>query len=147
MFKLSLEKAAESKIKLPHPLDHRKSKRIPEKYLLSLHWLRLSLWLCNKLWKILKSHQAIKKKKNLKDKKRRNTEFSGLSCTFWIRISRWFTCSFNFEKYLCIKQNDYHCPTPFLMRNCNCLNLHSLCKLEQQDIICPWIFFLLRDRG
>ena len=29
-----------------HQLDHRKSKRIPEKYLLLLHWLCWSLWLC-----------------------------------------------------------------------------------------------------
>ena len=28
------------------PLDHRKSKRVPEKHLLLLHWLRQSLWLC-----------------------------------------------------------------------------------------------------
>ena len=29
-----------------HLLDHRKNKGIPEKYLLLLHWLRQSLWLC-----------------------------------------------------------------------------------------------------
>ena len=29
-----------------HPLDHRKSKRVPEKHLLLLSWLRQSLWLC-----------------------------------------------------------------------------------------------------
>ena len=29
-----------------HPLDHRKSKRIPEKHFLLLHWLHYSLWLC-----------------------------------------------------------------------------------------------------
>ena len=33
MFKLDLEKAEEPEFKLPNPLDHRKSKRIPEKYL------------------------------------------------------------------------------------------------------------------
>ena len=32
--KLDLEKAEEPEIKLPNPLDHRKSKRIPEKFLL-----------------------------------------------------------------------------------------------------------------
>ena len=32
-------------IKLPTPLDHRKSKRIPVKHLLLLHWLHYSLWL------------------------------------------------------------------------------------------------------
>ena len=37
-------------------LDHQKSKRVPEKHLLLLYWLRQSLWLVahNKLWKILK---------------------------------------------------------------------------------------------
>ena len=29
-----------------HPLDHRKSKTVPEKHLLLLHWLCQSLWLC-----------------------------------------------------------------------------------------------------
>ena len=29
-----------------HPLDHRKSKGIPEKHLFLLHWLCQSLWLC-----------------------------------------------------------------------------------------------------
>ena len=29
-----------------HPLDHRKSKRVSEKYLLLLYWLSQSLWLC-----------------------------------------------------------------------------------------------------
>ena len=28
-----------------HPLDHRKSKRVPEKHLLLLYWVRQSLWL------------------------------------------------------------------------------------------------------
>ena len=30
-----------------HLLDHRKSRRVPEKHLLLLHWLCHSLWLCN----------------------------------------------------------------------------------------------------
>ena len=56
MFKLVLEKAEEPEIKLPTSRDHRKSKRIPEKYLLLLHWLHQSLWLCGsqptgKFWK------------------------------------------------------------------------------------------------
>ena len=47
MFRLDLEKnAEEQEIKLQLPLDHRKSKRIPEKHLLLLHWLCLNLWLC-----------------------------------------------------------------------------------------------------
>ena len=33
MFKLDLEKAEESEVKLQHLLGHRKSKRVPEKYL------------------------------------------------------------------------------------------------------------------
>ena len=39
-----------------HPLDHAKSKRVPEKHLFLLYWLGQSLWVCNhnKLWKILK---------------------------------------------------------------------------------------------
>ena len=37
MFKLALEKAEESEIKCQHPLDHRKSKRVPEKHLLMLY--------------------------------------------------------------------------------------------------------------
>ena len=75
MLKLDLEKAEEPEIKLPtsilkesipeYPLeglmlklklqyfgqlnwlDHRKSKRIPEKYQLLLYWLCQSLWLCS----------------------------------------------------------------------------------------------------
>ena len=46
MFKLVLEKAEEPEIILPHLLDHWKSKRIPEKHLLLLHWLCQCLWLC-----------------------------------------------------------------------------------------------------
>ena len=55
MFKLVLEKAEEPEIKLPHLLDHQKSKRVPEKHLFLLYWRCQSLWLCNhnKLWKIL----------------------------------------------------------------------------------------------
>ena len=39
-----------------HPLDHRKSKRVPEKRLFLLYWLCQSLWLCGsqeteKFWK------------------------------------------------------------------------------------------------
>ena len=38
MFKLVLEKAEEPEIKLPkHPLDHGKSKRVPEKHLFLLY--------------------------------------------------------------------------------------------------------------
>ena len=48
MFKLDLKKAEEPEIKLPtsHPMDHQKSKRVPEKHLLLLYWLCKSLWLC-----------------------------------------------------------------------------------------------------
>ena len=37
MFHMDLEKAEEAEIKLPHPFDHRKSKRVPIKYLLLLY--------------------------------------------------------------------------------------------------------------
>ena len=46
-----------TKSNCPHLLDHRKSKIIPEKYLLLLHWLLNKVFDCvdhNKLWKILK---------------------------------------------------------------------------------------------
>ena len=46
MYKLDLERAEEPEIQLPTSLDHRKSKRVPEKHLLPLHWLCQSLWLC-----------------------------------------------------------------------------------------------------
>ena len=36
IFKLDLEKKEEPEIKLPTPLDHQKSKRVPEKHLLLL---------------------------------------------------------------------------------------------------------------
>ena len=41
---------------LPHPLDHRKNKRVPEKHLPLFYWLCQSLYHVdhNKLWKILK---------------------------------------------------------------------------------------------
>ena len=46
MYKLDLKKAEEPEIKLPALLDHQKSKRVPEKYLLLLYWLCQRLWLC-----------------------------------------------------------------------------------------------------
>ena len=49
MFKLDLEKAEEPEILISncqHPLDHQKSKRVPEKHQLVLYWLHQSLWLC-----------------------------------------------------------------------------------------------------
>ena len=54
MYKLVLEKAEEPEIKLQHPLDHRKSKRIPEKSTVSLTMLKpLTVWITTN-WKILK---------------------------------------------------------------------------------------------
>ena len=56
MFKLDLEKAEEPEIKLPISVDHRKSKRIPEKHLL-LFYDYAKAFDCvdhNKLWKIRK---------------------------------------------------------------------------------------------
>ena len=54
MFKLVLAKAVDQGSNCQHPLDHQKSKRVPEKHLL-LYWLRQYLdCVChNKLWKIL----------------------------------------------------------------------------------------------
>ena len=47
MFKLVLEKAERNqRSNCQHPLDHQKSKRIPEKHLFLLYWLCQSLWLC-----------------------------------------------------------------------------------------------------
>ena len=56
MFKLVLEKAEEPEIKLPTPLDHGKSKRVPEKHLFLLYLLSKAAECVdhNKLWKILK---------------------------------------------------------------------------------------------
>ena len=46
IFKLDLEKAEEQRSNCQHLLDHWKSKRVPEKHLLLLYWLRQILWLC-----------------------------------------------------------------------------------------------------
>ena len=55
MFKLDFEKAKEPEIKLPHPLDHQKSQRVPETSTsTSLSMLKPLTVYHNKLWKILK---------------------------------------------------------------------------------------------
>ena len=56
MYKLSLGKARNQRSNFQHPLDHRKSKSIPEKHLFLFHWLGKNLDCVdhNKLWKILK---------------------------------------------------------------------------------------------
>ena len=57
MFKLVFEKAEEPEIKLPHPLDHRKSKRGPEKhnYFCFIDYAKAFDCVDHiKLWKILK---------------------------------------------------------------------------------------------
>ena len=46
VYKLDLYKAEEPEINCQHPLDHQKSKRIPEKHLFLFCWLHQSLWLC-----------------------------------------------------------------------------------------------------
>ena len=46
MFKLDLEKAEEPRSNCQHPLDHRKSKRVPEKHLFLLYSSCQSLWQC-----------------------------------------------------------------------------------------------------
>ena len=45
MFKLVLQKV-EERSNCHHPLDHGKSKRVPEKHLFLLYWLCQSCWLC-----------------------------------------------------------------------------------------------------
>ena len=45
MFKLVLEKARNQRSDCQHPLDHQKSKRVPEKHLFLLYWLCQNLWL------------------------------------------------------------------------------------------------------
>ena len=57
MFKLVLGKAEESEIKFQHPLDHWKSKRVPEKNIYFCFTDYAKVFDCvhhNKLWKILK---------------------------------------------------------------------------------------------
>ena len=44
MFKLHLEKERNHRSNCQHLLDHRKSKRVPEKHLLLRYWLHQSLW-------------------------------------------------------------------------------------------------------
>ena len=46
MYKLGLEKAEDQRSDCQHLLDHQKSKKVPEKHLLLLYWLRQSLWPC-----------------------------------------------------------------------------------------------------
>ena len=46
MFKLVLERQRNQRSNCQHPLDHGKSKRVPEKHLFLLYWLCQSLWLC-----------------------------------------------------------------------------------------------------
>ena len=40
-----------------HPLDHQKSKRVPEKHLFLLYWVRQSLWLCGSQWTVENSER------------------------------------------------------------------------------------------
>ena len=56
MFKLVLEKAEEPEINCQHPLDHGKSKRVPDKHLFLLYWHAKAFGCVdhNKLWKTLK---------------------------------------------------------------------------------------------
>ena len=46
MFKLDFKRQRSYRSNCQHLLDHWKSKRVPEKHLLLLLWLRQSLWLC-----------------------------------------------------------------------------------------------------
>ena len=55
MFKLDLEKAEEPEIRLPIPLDPRKSKRIPEKHLLLfIDYAKIFVWVTANNGKFLK---------------------------------------------------------------------------------------------
>ena len=56
MLMLDLEKAKEPEIKLPTLLDHRKSKRVPEKHLLLLLTMPkpLTMWITTNYGKFLK---------------------------------------------------------------------------------------------
>ena len=56
MFKMDLEKADEPEIKLPTLLNHRKSKRVPEKHLFLLfdYAKPLTVWITTN-WKILQA--------------------------------------------------------------------------------------------
>ena len=56
MYNLDLEKAEDAKIKFQHLLDHRKSKGIPQKHLLLLHYYATAFDCVdhNKLCKVLK---------------------------------------------------------------------------------------------
>ena len=56
MFKLDLEKARSN---CQHPRDHQRSKRIAEKHLLLLYWLRQSLWLSVSQQSVRWEHQTI----------------------------------------------------------------------------------------
>ena len=63
MFKLDLEKPEETRVQIANILlDHKKSKRVPEKHLFLLYWLCQSLWLCGsqQTWKFWKrwEHQT-----------------------------------------------------------------------------------------
>ena len=54
-FSFQLERERNQRSHCQHTLDHRESKRIPEKHLFLLHWLHQSLWLrATTNWKILK---------------------------------------------------------------------------------------------
>ena len=61
MLKLDLEKAEKSEIKLPTSIDHCKNKRIPEKHLLLLYWLKpLTVWIIINCGKFKRwEHQTI----------------------------------------------------------------------------------------
>ena len=55
MFKLNYKRQRNQRSNCQHPLDHRKSKKVPEKQLLLHYWLCQRLCVDhNKLWKILK---------------------------------------------------------------------------------------------
>ena len=57
MFKLDLEKAEEPETKCQYPLDHQKSKGVPEKHPFLLYWLCQILWLCGSQYTVENSER------------------------------------------------------------------------------------------
>ena len=58
MFKLVLKRQRNQRSNCQHPLDHGKSKRVPEKHPFLLYWLCQSLWLCGSQQTVENSERA-----------------------------------------------------------------------------------------
>ena len=104
--RLALEKAEELSF-CHHSLDSRESKGIPEKYLLLLHWLCKSLWLCGSQQNVENSSRdRITRPPNLSPEKpdvgQEATVRTGHGTTDWFKIGKGVqqdcilsTCLFN----------------------------------------------------